>query len=122
MSKTNIMQFIKALESDSNLLNKVNTINASTQEKRVGQLIMIAKDAGYSVTKNEIEMLLQSIPKNQTNELLTEDELESVSGGMSTRQDVEQQFNQQTEQLLNMLTNILKINNDTITAVTRNSQ
>ena len=119
MSYNSITEFKKALESDKNLLNNLQSIDESTSDKIIDKFITVAEKEGYSFSKNDLNKLLLSIRNNKTNDMLSDKELKSVSGGVSSPDEMNQMINQRNDQIFNMLTNILQNMQDTGNSLTQ---
>ena len=72
MSLEQLNAFISKVQGDSQLQAKLNAAGSASE------VVSIAKDAGFSISSEELE-------KSLSNTELSENELESVSGGTAAR-------------------------------------
>ena len=78
MSKEQLKAFVEKVASDTELSDKIGA--ATTVET----MIEIAKSAGFSVTSEDIQLLLSFLSEvSEEEEELTDDDLENVAGGFN---------------------------------------
>ena len=75
MSKEQLKALFEKVASDTELSDKIGA--ATTAEA----VIEIAKAAGFSITSEDIQLLLSEVSEEE--EELTDDDLENVAGGLS---------------------------------------
>ena len=75
MSKEQLKALVEKVASDTELSDKIGA--ATTAEA----VIEIAKAAGFSITSEDIQLLLSEVSEEE--EELTDDDLENVAGGWS---------------------------------------
>ena len=77
MSKEQLKAFVEKVASDTELTDKIGA--ATTVET----MIEIAKSAGFSITSEDIQLLLSFLSEVSEEEELTDDDLENVAGGFN---------------------------------------
>ena len=79
MSKEQLKALVEKVASDTELSDKIGA--ATTAEA----VIEIAKAAGFSITSEDIQLLLSLLSEvSEEEEELTDDDLENVAGGWGT--------------------------------------
>ena len=96
MSKEQLKALFEKVASDTELSDKIGA--ATTAEA----VIEIAKAAGFSITSEDIQLLLSEVSEEE--EELTDDDLENVAGGWSVMLG-RNPFDGQGDAMLNAIAN-----------------
>lgn len=83
MSRENLKLFLEEVERDAELKGKINELNENHNENILNRLREIGQEEGYEFTNEDLKAFNQEVVLNMLEKgELSEDDLESVSGGL----------------------------------------